>query len=251
MHPALRICLPLIACSLLSFPSHALASKPEATAKTDAAAKKADAVAKDDAMAEVAQVQKRAAARKDFTVEFRQEVYSALRKKSSESHGSLSFQPPGKFRWELRGAKRELYVSNGKDFWKYDESNKHAQRLPPESASLDFVDVVTKLSRLSELFSIETWKAPQDAPADAAARQFRTPPTETNALLIKLVPKAAGPQESVYLSIDKASGAIIEMRIAFRNGNRTRLVLTNLKEAAVDPKVFEFTPPPGTAVDRI
>lgn len=225
--------------------SHA-APESAATAATAGAPAK-----KEDVAAEVAEVQRRAAGRKDFSVTFQQEVYSALRKKSSESKGSLAYQPPGKFRWELQGKKQELYVSNGKDFWKYDASNKHAQRLPPESAALDFIDVVTKLSRLSELFAIEAWKATQEGGNDAAAAEFFKPPSEPGSLLVKLTPKAQGQQQAVFLAIDRNSNTIIEMRIAFRNGNRTRLVLTNLKEAPVDPKTFDFTPPPGTAVDRL
>ena len=66
-----------------------------------------------------------------------------------------------------------------------------------------------------------------------------------------MIPKSEGSQERIHLRVDARAAEVRELRIAYRNGNRTRLVFAPLKEANVEAARFDFTPPPGTAVDKM
>ena len=60
-----------------------------------------------------------------------------------------------------------------------------------------------------------------------------------------------GNQEKIHLRVDSLKAEVREMRIAYRNGNRTRLVFEALKEGEVAAARFDFVPPAGTAVDKM
>ena len=212
-------------------------------------------------------VQKIAAGRKDFTLHFKQDFFSSLRKKLQKSQGRLEYSAPRNFRWEVTAPKKELYVNNGKDFWKYTESLRHAQRLPATAAELDFLDAVLNLSSLNNRYVVEPWKVPSAAtalptgqavpalpalPTEVAGVMSDTPPPRASGqLLVKLIPKAAAKTYALFLVVDEKNAIVQEMRILFQNGNRTRIVFDTFKLEKVNATRFDFVPPPGTAVDKI
>lgn len=218
---------------------------------------------------DVERVQREAGKRKSFTVTFEQEFFSSLRKRTRRSSGSLAFLAPRNFRWEIVTPSKELYVNNGKEFWKYTEATRHAQKLPASSVELDFVDLVLRLDSLTQRYDVAPWvasaaKAPgQDAGrggGDAArksggdrpaASSEDPPPAGDGMLLLALTPKQEGNQEKIFLRVDGKKAEVRELRIVYRNGNRTRIAFEALKEGAVEASRFDFTPPPGTAVDAI
>jgi outer membrane lipoprotein-sorting protein len=151
----------------------------------------------------------------------------------------------------------ELYVNNGKEFWKYTEATRHAQKLPASSVELDFVDLVLRLDSLSQRYDVAPWvrqelpvakKAGGELPA---ATSDDPPPAVNGMLLLALTPKQEGTQEKIFLRVDDRKAEVRELRIRYRNGNRTRIVFEALKEGGVEASRFDFTPPPGTAVDAI
>ena len=203
--------------------------------------------------ADVERVQKEAGKRKAFTVGFEQEFFSSLRKKTRPSSGTLSFSAPRNFRWEVEKPRKELYVNNGKAFWKYSEATRHAQRLPASSVELDFVDLVLRLDSLTQRYDVAAWEpAAKKAGEKVAATLSDEPPAAADGmLLLTLIPKQEGNQEKIHLRVDSLKAEVREMRIAYRNGNRTRLVFEALKEGEVAAARFDFVPPAGTAVDKM
>jgi len=230
-----------------------------ASAATSAtSAQKPVAATADALLTRVQGIQATASKREHFSVNFAQSFFSALSKKNRQSSGALEFSAPRAFRWEVRKPSLEVYVTDGKDFWKYTEATRHAQRLPPAGLELDFVDLVLKLSSLTERYDVAAWTPSPEVKTDGAAatkndavRSDEPPATESGTLLLALTPKKEGGQKRIYLGVDEAKASVKELRIVYANGNRTRIVFEPLKLAKVDVKRFTFTPPAGTAVDRM
>jgi len=92
---------------------------------------------------------------KSCSVKFKQNSYSDLRKRISPTdEGTFEWAAPHKFRWETVSQKKELYVSNGKDFWKYNETDNFAQKLPLSDSPLEFLDILTHPKSLKAKFTI-------------------------------------------------------------------------------------------------
>jgi outer membrane lipoprotein-sorting protein len=179
-----------------------------------------------------------------FRVKFEQKVFSALRKKTTTSSGELIFSQPRKFRWEITSPGKELYVNNGEWFWKYIESTKHALRMPANASDLDFLDVVFNLDRLPNKFNLEKISS---FPPDQNMSNSTCPKNHT---CIALEPLQKSGQKAIALAVDQSTGFVSVIRIEFRNGNRTLINFSPLKAEKIAASLFEFTPPPGTAVDK-
>jgi outer membrane lipoprotein-sorting protein len=179
-----------------------------------------------------------------FRVKFDQKVFSALRKKTTVSSGELVFSQPRKFRWEIFSPGKELYVNNGEWFWKYIENTKHALRMPANASELEFLDVVFNLDRLPNKFNLEKISA---FPADENMSNTACPKNHT---CVTLEPLQKSGQKSIALAVDQSTGFVSVIRIEFRNGNRTLINFSAMKPEKIAASAFEFTPPPGTAVDK-
>ncbi len=200
-------------------------------------------------------VQKIARKHTGLEIQFKQEIYTSTRGKVTKSDGTLVFSPPKLFRWEVIAPHKEIYTNNGKEFWKYSEVMRHAQKLPSNSLELDFLNIIFNLGHLSDHYGIEVWKpagvADDKAKNADAVVSDNPPPAIPGHLLLKLIPKKAENQQNIFAVINEKQGIVEEMRIVFKNGNRTRISFENMKSAKIDPVVFSFVPPQGTAVDKM
>lgn len=179
-----------------------------------------------------------------FRVKFEQKVFSALRKKTTISAGELIFSKPRKFRWEISNPGKELYINNGEWFWKYVENTKHAMRLPANASDLEFLDVVFQLDKLPHKFSLEK----VNSFATDESQGISNCPTNHTCVVLEPLKKSG--QKNISLAIDEASGFVSIIKIEFRNGNKTNITFNSFKPGIVAASSFEFTPPPGTAVDK-
>ncbi len=199
---------------------------------------------------------KAASIQSSFSVSFKQEVFSILRDKISSSNGLLTIKRPSSFRFEITSPRQEIYVSNGKFFWKYIPNLKHALRLNAKSNTLGFVNLLANLSRVKDYYQVSEWtndeakKLKQDINT-AAVKSDTPPPQNDDYVLLKLVPKGDKHQKVLYAVIKVKTGFIEELRIVHLNGNRTRLVFSQYSPKPVTDNVFEFTPPQGIAVDKM
>src|SRR5437763_12968416 len=62
--------------------------------------------------------------------DFQEERVIRLMKKPVVSSGTVWFQPPNKFRREVKGNSPSISVSNGRDLWIYYPNFKSAERYP-------------------------------------------------------------------------------------------------------------------------
>lgn len=221
--------------SMLAIPTSLANSAPASSSGTETSQKIG---------AELKSLQLKSSGHSSFRVKFEQKVFSALRKKTTTSSGELTFSQPRKFRWEINSPAKELYVNNGEWFWKYVENTKHALRMSANASELDFLDVIFQLDKLPQKFRLEKLTS---LTAENNQTQIKC---SNNQTCISLEPLQAGNQKSVNLIIDKSSGFVSTIKIEFRNGNRTLINFTSLMPERFSANHFEFTPPPGTAVDK-
>lgn len=198
----------------------------------------------DSVAAELKQLQSKAEKFDSFKVKFEQQVFSALRRKTTSSQGTLAFTQPRKFRWEIDSPKKEVYVNNGQWFWKYVESTKHAVRLPADSGDLEFLDVIFALDKIQNKYKLQ--KITKTTGIDGKAAK-ECPQNHT---CIGLEPLQNGQQKNIELAIDQSNGFVSMVRIDFRTGNRTMINFSGFKQGKISADTFEFNPPPGTAVDK-
>lgn len=185
-----------------------------------------------------------------FSVPFSQETYSALRDKVSLSEGVLSIQKPSSFRFELTTPRATLYVSDGRDFWKYDPSLKHAQHLDAQAADFEFVKLLTDLSNLKKQYTVSQWSSAGQK-SDLPAVQSDLPPApKAGQIAIKLEPQKDKQQKVLYAIMDVKSGFMEELRMVHLNGNRMRMMFGKPSTKLLDREQFHFTPPEGVAVDK-
>ena len=200
---------------------------------------------------------KLAAKQESFTVNFKQEIYSALREKVSLSDGTLSIKKPFSFRFEISSPRKEIYLSNGKSFWKYIPELKHAQHLNATSNELGFVQLLTDLSNIKKFYDVQEWNSSknketkQDINTTLYVKSDAPPPQNDDDIYLRLLPKGDKQQKVLYAVIQMKTGFIQELRIVQFNGNRTRLVFEKHLSKQVSNEEFEFTPPQGIVVDKM
>lgn len=195
-------------------------------------------------LSELSDLQKKSAARSAVEAQFQQNVYSALRKRVTTSKGTLKYSIPLFFRWEITSPRSELYVKNDKWFWKYVASAKHAMRMPATSSELDFLDVIFNFETLPEKYLVE--KIDKISVAELELNMSCLEKLSC----FKLTPKAQERHSNISVAIDRKTGLAKTIFIEFRNGNRTEISFSQYKKSQFGKRAFDFSPPPGTAIDK-
>lgn len=191
-----------------------------------------------------------AGAQTHFSVSFSQETYSALRDKVSSSEGMLSIAKPSSFRFEVTSPRTTLYVSNGRDFWKYDPSLQHAQHLNAQAADFEFVKLLTDLSKLKKQYKVSQWLSTDEKSARAEVQSDDPPSIKESQIGIKLEPQKDKQQKVLYAIMNVKSGFMEELRMVHLNGNRVRMLFGKPSTQPLERDKFYFIPPEGVAVDK-
>ena len=168
--------------------------------------------------------------------DFQEQRVIRLMKKPVVSSGTVWFQPPNKFRREVKGNSPSVTVSDGRELWIYYPNFKSAERYPLGKGSpLDAT--VAAINSALNLENIET--------------SFNVTATKTeNGNELQLLPRTAA-MKRVFQKLD------LRINDKFRVGrtdmllpNGDRIVTTYSKQtrAPIPPSTFEFKPPPGTEV---
>jgi outer membrane lipoprotein carrier protein len=168
--------------------------------------------------------------------DFQEQRMIRLMKKPIQSSGKVWFQPPNKFRREVKGNSPSLTVSDGRQLWIYYPNFKSAERYqlgkgsPLDStvaavnSSLNFEDVETT-------FQI------------AAAKT-------DNGYELRLLPRAAS-MKRVFQKLDLRINDQLRVErtdMLLPNGDRIVTTYSNQTRGPVPASMFEFTPPSGTEV---
>jgi len=168
--------------------------------------------------------------------DFQEERVIRLMKNPITSSGRIWFQPPNKFRREVKGSSPSVTVSDGRELWIYYPNFKSAERYPLGKGSpLDAT--VAAINSALNLENIET--------------SFNVTATKTeNGHELQLLPRTAS-MKRVFQKLDLRINdkfRVDRTDMLLPNGDRIVTTYSNQTRAAIPPSTFEFKPPSGTEV---
>jgi outer membrane lipoprotein carrier protein len=171
--------------------------------------------------------------------DFQEQRIIRLMQKPIVNSGKVWFQPPNKFRREVKGNSPSLTVSDGQQLWIYYPNFKSAERYSlgkrsPLDSIIASINAALNLENVENIFNITATRA---GPPQAGYE-------------LELTPRTA----SMKRSFQKLNLRINDKLQAERtdmlqpNGDRIVTTYSNQTRAPVPPSSFEFTPPPGTDI---
>jgi chaperone LolA len=168
--------------------------------------------------------------------DFQEQRVIRLMKKPIVSSGRIWFQPPNKFRREVKGTSPSITVSDGRQLWIYYPNFKSAERYPlgkgsPLDSTVAAINSALNLENIENTFQISAQKT------EAGHELQLTPRTSS--------------MKRVFQKLDlHINGALRVERtdMLLPNGDRIVTTYSNQTRAPVPGSSFEFTPPQGTEV---
>ena len=168
--------------------------------------------------------------------DFQEERVIRLMKKPILSSGRISFQPPNKFRREVKGNSPSVTVSDGRQLWIYYPNFKSAERYPlgkgsPLDATVAAINSALNLENIENTFQINAAKADKGY----------------ELTLLPRAPSMKRAFQKLDLRID-ANLRVERTDMLLPNGDRIVTTYSNQTRTPVPASTFEFKLPPGTEV---
>jgi outer membrane lipoprotein-sorting protein len=168
--------------------------------------------------------------------DFQEERVIRLMKKPILSSGRISFQPPNKFRREVKGNSPSVTVSDGRQLWIYYPNFKSAEhyslgRGSPLDSTVAAINSALNLENIENIFQINAAKT------DKGYELALTPRTPS----MKRTFQKLDLRVNDNLRVERTD-------MLLPNGDRIVTTYTNQTRASIAASTFEFKPPPGTEV---
>ena len=168
--------------------------------------------------------------------DFQEERVIRLMKKPVLSSGTVSFQPPNKFRREVKGNSPSVTVSDGRQLWIYYPNFKSAERYPlgkgsPLDATVAAINSALNLENIETSFNVSATKS-------------------DNGHELALLPRTAA-MKRVFQKLDLRINDKLRIErtdMLLPNGDRIVTTYSNQTRAPIPASTFEFKPPSGTEV---
>jgi outer membrane lipoprotein carrier protein len=168
--------------------------------------------------------------------DFQEQRVIQLMKKPVLSSGTVWFQPPNKFRREVKGNSPSITVSDGRNLWIYYPNFKSAERYPlgkgsPLDATVAAINSALNLENIETSFNISATKS--DTGHELA-----------------LLPRTAA-MKRVFQKLDLRINdkfRVDRTDMLLPNSDRIVTIYSNQTRAAIPASTFEFKPPQGTEV---
>jgi outer membrane lipoprotein carrier protein len=168
--------------------------------------------------------------------DFQEQRVIRLMKKPVVSSGTVWFQPPNKFRREVKGNSPSVTVSDGRELWIYYPNFKSAERYPlgkgsPLDATVAAINSALNLENIETSFNISATKS--DTGHELA-----------------LFPRT-GAMKRVFQKLDLRINSEFRVErtdMLLPNGDRIVTTYSNQTRAPIPQSTFEFKPPTGTEV---
>jgi outer membrane lipoprotein carrier protein len=165
--------------------------------------------------------------------DFQEQRVIRLMKKPVVSSGKVWFQPPNKFRREVKGSSPSLTVSDGRQLWIYYPNFKSAERYPlgkrsPLDSTVAAINSALNLENIENTFQITAAKV-------------------ENGYELALIPRTAS-MKRVFQKLDLRINDNLQAErtdMLLPNGDRIVTTYSNQTRTPVPPSTFEFSPPPG------
>jgi outer membrane lipoprotein carrier protein len=168
--------------------------------------------------------------------DFQEERVIRLMKKPIVNSGKVSFQPPNKFRREVKGSSPSLTVSDGQQLWIYYPNFKSAERYSlgkrsPLDSVIASINSALNLENIENTFHITATRA-------------------GNGYELELTPRTSSMKRAFQKLNLRINDKLQVERTGMLqpNGDRIVTVYSNQSRAPIPLSTFEFTPPPGTDV---
>jgi outer membrane lipoprotein carrier protein len=168
--------------------------------------------------------------------DFQEERVIRLMKKPVLSSGTVWFQPPNKFRREVKGNSPSVTVSDGRELWIYYQNFKSAERYPlgkgsPLDATVAAINSALNLENIETSFNITATRS-------------------ENGYELQLLPRTAA-MKRVFQKLDlriNEKFRVDRTDMLLPNGDRIVTTYSNQTRPPIPPSMFEFKPPAGTEV---
>jgi len=168
--------------------------------------------------------------------DFQEQRVIRLMKNPILSAGKVWFQPPNKFRREVKGSSPSLTVSDGRQLWIYYPNFKSAERYPlgkgsPLDSTVAAINSSLNLEDVENTFQIVAAKI-------------------DNGYELRLMPRAPS-MKRVFQKLDLRINDQFRVErtdMLLPNGDRIVTTYSNQTREPVAASMFEFTPPPGTEI---
>src|SRR5437773_1692818 len=168
--------------------------------------------------------------------DFQEQRVIRLMKKPVLSLGTVWFEPPNKFRREVKGNSPSVTVSDGRELWIYYPNFKSAERYPlgkgsPLDSTVAAINSALNLENIENMFQINGAK------------------TEKGYELA-LTPRAPS-MKRAFQKLDLKINDNLRVErtdMLLPNGDRIVTTYSNQTRAPVPASIFEFKPPPGTEI---
>ena len=168
--------------------------------------------------------------------DFQEERVIRLMKKPILSSGKVWFQPPNKFRREVKGNSPSVTVSDGRQLWIYYPNFKSAERYPlgkgsPLDSTVAAINSALNLENIENTFQINAAKT------DKGYELALTPRT----------PSMRRAFQKLDLRVND-NLRVERTDMLLPNGDRIVTTYSNQMRAPIPAYTFEFKPPPDTEV---
>jgi outer membrane lipoprotein-sorting protein len=168
--------------------------------------------------------------------DFQEQRVIRLMKNPVQSSGTVWFQPPNKFRREVKGNSPSITVSDGRNLWIYYPNFKSAERYPlgkgsPLDATVAAINSALNLENIETSFNISATKS-------------------DNGHELALLPRTAA-MKRVFQKLDLRINDKFRVErtdMLLPNGDRIVTTYSNQTRSPIPPPTFEFKPPSGTEV---
>jgi outer membrane lipoprotein carrier protein len=168
--------------------------------------------------------------------DFQEERMIQLMRKPVVSSGTVWFQPPNKFRREVKGNSPSVTVSDGRELWIYYPNFKSAERYPlgkgsPLDATVAAINSALNLENIEATFDMAATKT-------------------DNGYELQLLPRTTA-MKRVFEKLDLRINNHFRVErtdMLLLNGDRIVTSYSNQTRAPIPSSTFEFKPPPGTEI---
>lgn len=167
---------------------------------------------------------------------FNQTIYDSKSKAIQQSKGNMSFQRPGRFRWQVIRPVPQLIVANDKRLWIYDPDLEQVtirsiQTTAGDAPALLLSHTVTSLT---EHYTVKSIQNPSVS-------------SDHNLLWYELIPKKSDNFAAIQMGFKQ--DAINEMQLKDNLGHTTRIQFLSAKtNLSLPESLFVFKPKAGTDV---
>jgi len=168
--------------------------------------------------------------------DFQEQRVLRLMKKPILSSGTIWFQPPNKFRREVKGNSPSVTVSDGRQLWIYYSNFKSAERYPlgkgsPLDSTVTAINSALNLENIENTFQITAIKSDKGYE-------------------LTLLPRT-GSMKRVFQKLDLHINENLRVErtdMLLPNSDRIVTTYSNQTRAPISASSFEFKPPSGTEV---